>query len=636
MIRNFFLWFLYLLPIVVFLPFSAFGQVNTSDSIVVQNGDTIPSRFYTEILIDTMQKNYQGWEESYVDFQKRLKVKAYKSRFTKELYNLIFKNPGSKPDTITREKTRSIDVFIPHEGKLISKIVLFKLEPFGPTIDDFIREPNTWLAKMANSVQIDTRNFVVRNNLLFKEGDKLVPYNLADSERILRQLSFIRDARILVIWASETEVILLVTTKDNWSIVAGANHFSNDSNSVRFYDRNVLGMGHMLEHELLIRNNQFGYNGYYKVDNIGGSFITGSTGYTDAFSYKDYFISFDRRLLSRKIKYGGGITVQQKHSMIVDKNENKYFGSPLTYNNYDIWLGKRFCIVPRTKKCPDNIELLWSVRYENQFFIERPNVDAFTNFYYHDREFYITSIGFAKRNYYTARLINYFGVNEDIPTGFKFELKAGFEKREFYNRPYTGISFLRSNYFKYGYYSLLLEYGSFFRHGHAEQGVVSATLSGFGNGLSFGRYRYRPFFRLNYSTGINRLYGQTINLNGENGITSLLGETNGLHRLAFKHESVLFQMKKFADFHFALTAFTDMGFMGSQKSFFDQYDFYSGLGLGIRINNHNLFFQTIQLNFAWFPVVPINGSEYRMNIGNSSKFQFRDFIMEKPDILPYN
>lgn len=634
--RGFILWFLGLITMWVIVLPSSYGQQITSDSIGVQNGDSIPSRLYTEIFIDTLQKNYQSWEESYVDFQKRLKEKAYKTRFTKELYHLIFKNPGSKPDTITQEKTRSIDPFILHEGKIITKIVLFKLEPFGPTIDDFIREPNTWLGKMANKVQIDTRNFVVRNNLLFKEGDKLVPYNLADSERILRQLSFIRDARVLVIWAGGTEVILLVATKDNWSIVAGASHFSNDSNSVRFYDRNVLGIGHMLEHELLIRNNQFGYNGYYKVDNIGGSFITGSAGYTDAFGYKDYIISFDRRLISRKIKYGGGLTIQQKHSMIINKKEKEITGPPLTYNNYDVWFGKRFCLMPPTKKCPENIELLWSVRYKNQYFIERPYVDIDSNFYYHDSEFYLTSIGFAKRKYYTARLINYFGVNEDIPTGFKFELIAGFEKREFYNRPYSGISFLRSNYFKYGYYSMLFEYGSFFRNGHAEQGVASATLSGFGNGHSFGRYRYRPFFRLNYSTGINRIYGQTINLNGENGITSLVGETKGLHRLVFKHESVLFQMKKFADFNFAFTAFTAMGIIGTEKSFFDQHDFYSGIGLGIRINNHNLFFRSIQINFAWFPVVPVNGSEYRMNVSNSSKFQFMDFIMEKPNILPYN
>jgi hypothetical protein len=282
------------------------------------------------------------------------------------------------------------------------------------------------------------------------------------------------------------------------------------------------------------------------------------------------------------------------------------------------------------------VELLWSVRYKNHNFIDRPFVSADSNYYYQNSEFYITSLGFAKRQYYTARLINYFGVSEDIPTGFKFELKAGSEKREFYSRKYAGFSFLRSNYFKYGYYSLLLEYGSFFRHGTTEQGVASASLSGFGNGHSMGRYWYRPFFRLNYSTGLNRLYGETIDLNGENGVTSLLGETKGLHRLVLKHESILFQMKKFADFYFAFTAFADAGFIGTDKGLFNKYDFYSGIGLGIRVNNYNLFFQSIQINFAFFPIVPLNGSEYRVNIGSSPKFRFTDFIMEKPDILPYN
>lgn len=622
-----------MLGLMAIYPDSLFSQENGSDTINIRNGDSIPSRFYTETLIDTLQKNYQSWEDSYFDFQNRLKVQAYKTRFTKELYNLIFKNPGSKPDTLTTEKTNSIDPFLPFEGKIITKIVWFNLEPFGPTLDDYYRKPNTWLAKMGNKVQIDTRSYVINNNLLFKVGDKLAPHNLADSERILRQLSFIRDARILVVQVSDTEVLLLVTTKDNWSIVAEASHFSNDSNSVRLYDRNVLGLGRLLEHELLVRNKQFGYNGYYKVDNIGGSFITGSAAYTNAFGYKDYFFSLNRRMLSRKLEYGGGLTIQQNHSMIIKPKEETI---PLTYNYFDIWLGKRICLLPRTKKCPDNIELLWSVRYKKQYFLERPVVTADSNFNYQDNEFYITSFGIAKRKYYTARLINFFGVNEDVPTGFKIEVKAGFEKREFFNRTYTGISFLRSNYFKLGYYSWLFEYGSFFRKGTARQGVVSATVSGFGNGYSFGRFRYRPFFRFNYSTGINRLSNETINLNGDNGITALLGETKGLHRLVFKHESVLFQMKKFADFHFALTAFTDLGFIGPEKSFFDKYNFYTGIGLGIRINNHNLFFQNIQISFAFFPIVPENGSEYRMNIGNSPKFKINDFIMDKPDIVQYN
>ena len=258
------------------IPFSSFSQINTADTTIERYKDSVLSRYLTEIYIDTMQQEYQSWEDSYVDFQIRLREKAYKSNLTKELYNLIFKNPGITPDTVTTKKLRSIDPFIEHEGKVITKVVLFKLEPFGPTIDDFIRQPNNWLARMGNRVQIDTRDFVIENNLLFKKGDKLKAHNLADSERILRQLQFIRDARISIVWANDTEVILLVSTKDNWSIVAGVNHYRNDSNAVQFYDRNIMGLGHMLEHELLLRNKEWGYSGFYKIDNIRGSFITGA------------------------------------------------------------------------------------------------------------------------------------------------------------------------------------------------------------------------------------------------------------------------------------------------------------------------------------------------------------------------
>ncbi len=607
------------------------GQFIASD-LLSQRKDSLYIQEYTEEFIDTLQKNYRNWEENYIDFQNRLKKKAHKTGFTKELYNLIFVNPGLNPDTLTTDKSRSIDPFLEHHGKTIKNILIFKLEPFGPTIDDFIREPGTFLAKLGNKVQIDTRDYVIRNNLLFKKGDALVPVNLADTERLLRSLDFIRDAKIMVADRGNDDVTIIIISKDNWSLVAGVSHFSNDSNSIRLYDRNVMGTGQMIKHEILVRNNNLGYNGYYKLENIAGSFISGAAGYTGAFGYKDYFIGFDRRLQSRKLKYGGGLLVQHKQTFIViPETENV----AVSYNYQDIWAGRRVCVIPKNKKCPDNIELLWSLRFRNQRFIDRPIVSEGVNLTYHNNQLYLTSIAFAKREYYKARLINYFGISEDVPTGFKIEILTGIEKREFKNRQYAAFGFHTGNYFRFGYYSTKFELGSFFSHRSSDQGVVSFTLNGFGEGHSFGLFRYRPFFRFNYTTGINRWQNEQINLNGLNGINGITGYTDGLQRLVFKHESVLFSMKNFADFHYAFTAFSDFGLIGWEDPMFEQADFYMGIGVGLRINNHNLFFRRIQFRLAYYPVIPPGGSNYIININSPTGFKIDDFIMEKPEIVGF-
>ena len=609
------------------------AQINPSDSTIERYKDSVLSRYLAEIYIDTMQQNYVTWENNYYNFQYRLKEKAYKSGFTKELYNLIFKNPGTAPDTLTRNEFKTVDPFLPHEGKTIRKIVIFKLEPFGPTLDDFTKEPDTWLAKTGNRIQVDTRDFVIRNNILFSEGDKIIPTHLADSERILRQLRFIRDAQITVIWSSEEEVILMIKTKDNWSMTAGINHYRNDSNAIQAYDRNIMGVGHMIKHELLIREQELGYNGFYKIENINGSFISGRAGYTSAFGYKDHYLNFDRPLLTRKMKYGGGLTFQQKHSLWLQPEHEDI---KLKYNYYDVWLGKRVCIKPRKAKCPENVEFMASARYMNMFFLDRPETTIDQHFSFHHRDMFLFSFGFTQREYYSARLINYFGVTEDVPTGTKLELSLGYERREFYNRQYAGIRLQKSDYYKFGYLSGKFEWGSFFHKNDWEQGVISFTLSGFANGFSFGRSHYRPFFFVNYTSGINRNDNEYIDLNGHNGITALTGDTKGLHRLVFNHESVLFRTRSLAGFQFAYTSFINLGIIEQDGEFFCNPDFYCGLGLGLRVNNHNLFFENILIQFAYYPIVPPDGISTRFYITNSPEFEMDDLIMEEPEVLDFN
>ncbi|MEA3443467.1 MAG: hypothetical protein U9R19_01935 [Bacteroidota bacterium] len=602
-----------------------------------QEKDSLFNKEYSKVFTDSLKKKNHNWERNYIDFRKKLKENASKTKFTKELYNLVFINSGSNTDTLTTNKLLGTDPFLKHKGKIIDEILIFKLDPFGPSVVDFVKQPTSFLAKFANKIQIDTRDFVIRNSLLFREGEKLVPENIADTERLLRKLNYIRDVKIVVADQGKNKVALLVISKDNWSIVAGFSHYNNDSNSVRLYDRNILGLGHMLKNEILLRKNELGYIGLYKIENIGGSFISGSAGYTNAFGYKDYIINFDRSLVSQKLTYGGGIKLQQKHTFIVipEKEGVPLYNIPLSYNYQDIWMGRRICILPPSKKCPENVDLFWVLQYKNQQFLERPTVTADSNFIYQNNQLLLTGLSFAKRKYYKAKLINYFGISEDIPTGYKLDILMGFEKREFYNRWYTGIRFLKSNYFGPGYYSAKIEYGSFFRNNTSDQGVIALTLSGFGNGSKLGSFRYRPFFRINYSMGIHRLGNELINLNGYNGITSLKGETNGLQRIVFKHESVLFSMKNFADFQYAFTAFADFGLIGYADHGFEQSDFYAGLGIGLRINNHNLFFRSIKMSLAYFPVLPENGNSYRTIIGSSPKFRIEDFIMEKPELMEF-
>ncbi len=90
-----------------------------------------------------------------------------------------------------------------------------------------------------------TRPGVVRNELLFREGDRCDPGRLAESARVLRALPFLRDARIVAV-PVEGGVAVAVLTRDEWSFRVSARLQEGHGALVRrmrLTEENLLGRG---------------------------------------------------------------------------------------------------------------------------------------------------------------------------------------------------------------------------------------------------------------------------------------------------------------------------------------------------------------------------------------------------------
>jgi hypothetical protein len=59
-------------------------------------------------------------------------------------------------------------------------------------------------------------------------------------------------------------------------------------------------------------------------------------------------------------------------------------------------------------------------------------------------------------------------------------------------------------------------------------------------------------------------------------------------------------------------------------------DYYSGVGLGIRLHNENLVFKTIQLRLAFYPFHPSDMSFVGFVLEEQSKQQFYSFEPTQP------
>ena len=105
---------------------------------------------------------------------------------------------------------------------------------------------NKSLYRLANRWHIVTRESVIREQLLFRPGDRYEKRVLEESERILRQNQFFWDARVEVVRYEDGVADVRVWTRDQWTLMPGLSvSRSGGENRVRvsLSERNLLGRG---------------------------------------------------------------------------------------------------------------------------------------------------------------------------------------------------------------------------------------------------------------------------------------------------------------------------------------------------------------------------------------------------------
>lgn len=105
------------------------------------------------------------------------------------------------------------------------------------------------LYQAANTIHIETRTSVIRSFLLFHEGDSYIPERLAESERNLRGLGFLRSVSITAGPPHDGVVDVIVRTQDGWSIEPGSQIGSRGGSGtygISLTDANLLGFGRKL------------------------------------------------------------------------------------------------------------------------------------------------------------------------------------------------------------------------------------------------------------------------------------------------------------------------------------------------------------------------------------------------------
>ncbi|MEL7006765.1 MAG: hypothetical protein AAFN93_29165, partial [Bacteroidota bacterium] len=114
------------------------------DSSIFIERDTViylPDSIASKLKFDNKERS--------ADFYKRIKQRLYKRKFTKELYNLLFKDLDKKNTPKIVPKRVRYDIY---NGRRIREVRIKRLSPFGTSIRDTLKTPKGWAVKTANGL----------------------------------------------------------------------------------------------------------------------------------------------------------------------------------------------------------------------------------------------------------------------------------------------------------------------------------------------------------------------------------------------------------------------------------------------------------------------------------------------------
>ncbi|HKL09065.1 MAG TPA: hypothetical protein VJ896_09835 [Bacteroidales bacterium] len=623
----------YIIIIISYLPLISAGQSN--NTFIDSTRSVL--KVIPKDSISTEKRNRSD------QFYDTLKLKASKNRITKTALELILKEEPDKGIYIGEENIRKEKYFKIYEGKKIRKIEIVKLDVFGPALNDSGSTTLNWIQKAGNNTHIKTRDFIIENNLLFSEGDSIDPTLLIDNERIFRELDYIKDANIQIIQVPGDNkwVDILVITKDVYSTGFNVDLWNLSSGSIDLYENNLAGIGHKVQARWLIdvdENPSTGYSFKYNINNIGNTFIKSSLQYYKAFHTERLEIKANRPFFSYNTKWAGHISFSQTSTLKDIKKTNTILtDTRLNYATGDYWLSRSFMLKTDNIKYTNRTRLVLGARFIKNKFYKGPEVSERYNFDYHDNQILLGSLSFSRQKFYTSNLIYAFGKTEDIPVGLLAQVNAGFEKDEFFNRPYAGLILANGLYYnKIGYLNFRAELGGLYYDDRIEQGGLNFNAKAISNLHYIKHIKFRNFLSLNYTRGVNRFPDEKIYFNSVNDIWGFSSDNlYGLKKLSFNYELVAFTNLYLYNFRFVFFGFGDFGWIGPENKSIFRNKLYSGIGLGVRVRNENLVFKTFQIRFAFYPSVPTDVDPFYLMVSGESYLKHTYFEPEAPSTIDF-
>lgn len=574
---------------------------------------------------------------------------SFSRKWFKKLYKGISIDSNASSIVPERNDVR----FQRYKGRVIRNIIAEQMD-FGISIADTSRNFKSKLTNIANHLHKNSTPNNIIKNLFFSKYDTLEPFLLADNERYLRDLSYIHDARFVVlpVGGQKDSVDIFVLTKDVFSLGVNVHSFSLTNSQVDITEDNIAGWGNRITFRTLYentRNSKLGYGAEYLHRNLEGTFIDTYLGYfnannsiTDQKQEDIYYIKLIKPLVNPYIRW----TYSFEASL---HNTNRMYSPDTTYNlkerynyyNFDTWVGYNFN-AQQLSRFSENKRLraLLSVRFVNQIFQLVPqSFDTKYDFHFADETAFLTSLSIFRQDFFKTQYFLGFGRNEDIPEGINISLTSGYTKINNRRRPYMGLDFGRYYFTKNGrYVNYLFRIGSFFYRSDFEDVNIFGDITYYTALANLGGgWKQRSSFQVALARQINYLLVEPLYLQSSYGLPEFSnGNVGGNFRGTVKAESVFYTPLSIAAFKFAPFVFANSTLFTPVEKAFNQSDLYTSLGGGLRTRNESLIFGTLEFKAFYFPQKNFYNKRFRFEFSSNLKFKYNSIFVRKPDFVNLN
>ncbi len=530
--------------------------------------------------------------------------------------------------------------FMAYEGKTIAQILFLRLSPFGYSVFDSTQGPQNRVERFGNAVHFPTWKAIIRNSLIFSEGDRVIPYEMAEAEQLLRQRNLFEDVNIVLETLDDTnQVRVTVITKEQWTTSAGMQYSSPEKMKFVLLERNFAGLGLKTKATAYYDKtflSPWSYQGEFDVPDYFGSYISSTFFLRNGHGYETYSVKFNRDFYASRTQYAGGIELKfSDEPYRIFTNDSVIH---ISYRLQDWWIGRSIRVSRRSPSVAP-LNLVFALRYYQKDFFSRLPVSMYVNPYFHSFRDYVVSVGLSNQNIYRSSLYFGFGSTEDIPVGYKIQLTSGIEQSDFQRRFLIGGEMSAAEVTPIGYLFLSSRLGGYLAEGHKiEQAVINIRAQYFTKPFHLGRSSIRHFVRYDFTRGAARFKGEReyVVLQNNYGIRGLNSpELCGQTRLMFNFETMMYSPHYIWGFRPAFYVFADLGLIGQADELVYLNPMYSGFGLGLRLKNESLIFPTFLFRFGYYPRLPQNAEVAYWLISTEARKNFENFRIKGPYILQF-